>query len=180
MRIPLSCSTTAIENEEGPYIPSYSEDGEPQFLREWMEADQGVDAVDHACISMLSSSLHLFLKSWVDRLEEDHGMKFHADFKKGWWNGYKQIFMQLELSLSQCSVDLDVVEQVTLARNRVQHPDDLTELGVSHSQSDLKRFPSPFFACKTELDMAIRDGDDSVTWWSKPSVKQLAAALGRQ
>ena len=163
---------TAIENEEDPYIPPYSEDGEPPFLDAWMDAEQGVDTVGHACISILSSSLQLFLKAWVNRLEKEHGMKFNIDFKKkGWFDGYKQIFMQLELPLSQCTVDFDVIEQVTLARNRVQHPEDITDLRVNHSEKDLKRFPNPFFANKTEIDMAIRDDDDSVSWWSRPSVK---------
>jgi hypothetical protein len=79
--------------------------------------------------------------------------------------------MQLKLPLSQCTVDFDVIEQVTLARNRVQHPEDLTDLRVNHSENDLKRFPNPFFANETEIDMAIHDDDDSVTWWLKPSVK---------
>lgn len=161
-----------IENEEEPYIPPYSEDGEPPFLEEWMDAEQGVEIVGHACISMLSSSLHLFLKSWVNRLEKEHGMKFNANFKKrGWFNGYKQIFNELELPLSQCGANLDVVEQITLARNRVQHPEELTKLGVDHSESDLKRFPKPFFANETELKMAIHDADGSATWWLRPSVK---------
>jgi hypothetical protein len=162
----------AIENEEEPYIPPYSEDGEPPFLEEWMNAEQGVDTIGHACISMLSSSLQLFLKSWVNRLEKEHGMKFNVDFKKkGWFNGYREIFMQLQLPLSQCAVDLDVVEQIALARNRVQHPEDLTGVRIKHSESDLKRFPEPFFASEAELRMAIRDDDDSVIWWLRPSVK---------
>jgi hypothetical protein len=163
---------TAIEKGDAPYIPPYSEDEVPPFLEEWMNAEQGVDAVGHACISMLSSSLKLFLKSWVDRLEKQQGIKFNVDFKKnGWFNGYKQIFDQMQLPLSQCVVDFDVVEQVTLARNRVQHPEELTALRVNHSGSDLKRFPKPFFASETELNMAIRDDDESVTWWLRPSVK---------
>lgn len=109
----------AIENKEDPYIPPYSEDGEPPFLEEWMDSEQGVDTVGHACISMLSASLKLFLRSWVSRLEKEHGMKFNADFKRRWFNGYRQIFIQLQLPLSQCAVDLDVVEQITLARNRI-------------------------------------------------------------
>jgi len=169
---PFNEIKTAIENEEKPYIPPYSEDGEPPFLDEWMEAEQGVDTVGHACISMLSSSLQLFLKAWVSRFEQEHGMRFNANFKKkGWFDGYKQIFMQLKLPLSQCTVDFDVIEQVTLARNRVQHPEDLTDLRVNHSENDLKRFPNPFFANETEIAMAIHDDDDSVTWWLKPAVK---------
>src|SRR4030043_347179 len=105
---------TAIENEGEPYVPPYSEDGEPPFLEEWMDAEQGVDTVGHVCISMLSSSLQLFLKTWVNRIEEEHGMKFNVDFK---------------------------------------------------------RFPKPFFASETEIKMAIRDDDESVIWWLRPSIK---------
>jgi hypothetical protein len=169
---PFNDIKIAIEHEEEPYIPPYSEDSEPPFQEEWMDAEQGVEIVGHACISMLSSSLHLFLRSWVNRLEQEHGMKFNANFKKkGWFSGYKQIFDELELPLSQCGASLDVVEQITLARNRVQHPEELTELRVDHSESDLKRFPKPFFANETELKMATHDGDGSATWWLRPSVK---------
>lgn len=162
----------AIENKQEPYIPPYSEDGEPPFIEEWMDGEQGVETVGHACISMLSSSLQLFLKSWVTRLENAHGMKFNVNFKKkGWFHGYKQIFNELELPLSQSGANLDLIEQITLARNRVQHPEELTQLRVDHSESDLKRFPKPFFANEAELKMASRDGDGSATWWQRPSVK---------
>jgi len=127
---------TAIENEEEPFVPPYSEDAEPPFLEEWMEAETGIETIGHACISMLSSSLHLFLKAWVGRLEREHGMKFDANFKKGWFNGYKEIFEKLELPLSDCGADLDVIEQTTLTRNRVQHPEELTMLRVTHSKKD--------------------------------------------
>jgi len=99
-------------------------------------------------------------------------MKFNVDFKKkGWFNGYKQIFLELQLPLSKCTVDFDVVEQITLARNRVQHPEDLTELCVKHGKSHLERFPTPYFASEAEIKMAIRDDDDSVMWWLRPSIK---------
>jgi hypothetical protein len=162
----------AIKNKEEPYIPPYSEDGEPPFLKEWMDAEQGVETVGHACICMLSSSLLLFFKLWVNRLENEQGMKFNANFnKKGWFHGYMEIFNKLELPLSQCGANLDVVEQITLARNRVQHPEELTQLGVDHSERDLQKFPKPFFANEMELKMAIHDGDGSAAWWLRPSVK---------
>jgi hypothetical protein len=169
---PFNEMKTAIEREEEPYIPPYSEDGEPPFLDVWMDAEQAVDTVGHVCISMLSSSFQLFLKAWVIRLEQELEIKFTVDFKKhGWFNGYKQIFSIMEFPLSECTADLDIIEQVTLARNRVQHPDDLTDLRVTHSQTDLRRFPRPFFASEAEMDMADRDNDDSTTWWLRPSIK---------
>ena len=162
---------TAIENEEEPFIPPYSENAEPAFLEEWMEADTGIETIGHACISMLSSSLHLFMKSWVGRLEREDGMSFDVNFnKKGWFNGYKEIFHKLELPLTNCGADLDVIEQTTLARNRVQHPEELTMLRVAHSEKDLERFPNPFFAKEAELKMVNIADDGNITWWLKPSV----------
>ena len=43
-----------IDREEEPYVPPYSEDGEPPFLDEWIEADTGAQFVGRAAISMLS------------------------------------------------------------------------------------------------------------------------------
>lgn len=104
---PFNEIKTAIENEEEPYIPPYNEDGEPPFLEKQLDAEQGIDTVGHTTISMLSSSLYLFLNSWVNRIEKQHGMTFKANFKKrGWFNGYKQIFNELELQLSDCSANL--------------------------------------------------------------------------
>jgi hypothetical protein len=169
---PFNEIKTAIDKGEEPYVPPYSEDGEPPFLKEWMDAELAEDTVGHVCISMLSSSLQLFLKTWVSRLEQELGIKFTVDFKRhGWFNGYRQIFSIMEFPLSECTADLDIIEQVTLARNRVQHPEDIAELRVTHSETDLSRFPRPFFASEAEMNMAVRDDDDSTTWWLRPSIK---------
>lgn len=169
---PFTEIITSIENEEEPFVPPYSEDGEPAFLEEWMEAGTGIETVGHACVSMLSSSFQLFLKTWVGRWERDHGMKFNVNFnKRGWFNGYKEIFDELELPLSDCGVDLDIIEQITLARNQVQHPEELTTQRVFHSKKNLDRFSNPFFANESELKNAdINDDDGKITWWLRPSV----------
>ena len=52
-----------IEAGEEPFVPPYSEDGEPPFLEEWIEADESRDTLRHACISMLSVALHLFFQT---------------------------------------------------------------------------------------------------------------------
>jgi hypothetical protein len=168
---PFSEIRTAIENEEEPFIPPYSEDAEPAFLEEWMEADTSIETIGHACISMLSSSLYLFMDAWVSRWKREYEMSFDVNFKKkGWFNGYKEIFHELELPLTNCGADLDVIEQTILARNRVQHPEELTMLRVAHSEKDLERFPNPFFAKEAELKMVNIADDGNIIWWLKPSV----------
>ncbi len=160
-----------IENEEKPYKPSsYQEIEEPEFLDEWLTADMGLNTVSHACISMLSSSLHLFLKSWFNRLIQHHNMEFEFNFKKnGWFNEYRRILITLDLPLEKCGADLEILEQVALARNRIQHPEHITEVNISHSEHDMKKHPSPFFIHEIEI-YKTKDEDASFTYWNPPTI----------
>jgi hypothetical protein len=161
----------AIENKKEPYIPPYSEDAEPPFLEEWLEANMGIETVGHTALSMLSSSLQLFLKEWVNRLERQHGIELKVNFKKnGWFNGYRTILEQIEIPMNVCPADLEIIEQVALARNRVQHPEEITMLNILHSDVDLKKYPRPYFAQEHEIKSAEIDEDGSVSWWLNPSV----------
>ena len=105
---------------------------------------------------------------WVNGKQ---GNIIKGSYKLGGQKGSKLVCIKAGQAWKDYTVDFDVIEQVTLARNRVQHPEDLTDLRVNHSENDLKRFPNPFFANETEIAMAIHDDDDSVTWWLKPLVK---------
>ena len=168
---PFSVITAAIEKGVEPFVPPYSEDPEPPFLEEWLEASAGIQAVGHAALSMLSSSLQLFLKEWVGRLEKDHGMEFNVDFrKKGWFNGYLKIFEEIELPLNECPANLEVIEQVALVRNRVQHPEEITNLDIRYSDSDLKKYPRPFFAEVREIAEVGSEEAESLSWWLRPTV----------
>jgi len=161
----------SIENEDEPFVPPYSEDGEPPFLEEWMQADTGIETVGHACISMLSSSLLLFLEAWRGRWEIEQGRKLNVNYeKKGWFNGYRKIFNALELPLSNCEADLDIIEQTILARNSVQHPEGLISQRVFPTNKDLKKFPNPFFAKESELKMANMADDGEIAYLLKPSI----------
>ncbi len=168
---PFEIIRTKIENEEEPYNPiAYSEDGEPEYLDEWLEADMGIDTVSHTCISMLSSSLHLFVKSWFERLKRDHGMKFKFKFKQGWFNGYMKVLKELDVSFDKCEADLGLIEQLTLARNRVQHPERITELMIAHSESDLKKNKSPFFISEMDQNLATEEDDGSLSFWTPAAI----------
>ncbi|WP_307521472.1 hypothetical protein [Pseudomonas sp. W2I6] len=70
-----------IENEEAPFIPPYSEDGEPAYLNEWLEADSSVQVLGSACLSMIAASLHLYLKEWERQLGPAPGPSLKSDSK---------------------------------------------------------------------------------------------------
>lgn len=84
-----------IEAEEEPYIPPYSEDPEPAFFREWIEADELLEVTGRYCISMLSASLHLYFKTWEHELRLTCGADFKGSFdRKGWVHGYLRCFAE--------------------------------------------------------------------------------------
>lgn len=166
---PFAKTMDDIENEVEPYVPPYSEDGEPPFSSEWIDAKSGLETCGHHALSMLASSLQLYLKAWVDRLDKYHGMTFEVNFKKkGWFNGYREIFKEIDLDMSACPANLDIVEQIPLVRNRIQHPEELTTVNVSHSKSDLNKHPNPYFVQDSELTLASDQEEQS--WLFPPTI----------
>lgn len=136
-----------------------------------MEAVTGLEAVGHSCISMLSSSVHLFLKSWVGRLENDHGMEFYINFKKnGWFNGYRKIFEYLEFDISKSGADININEQAVLSGNGIRLPDQLTIPRSIHTDSDMKKYTIPLFTNENEKVMVENDEDGDIQWWLSTSV----------
>jgi hypothetical protein len=158
-----------IEQSEEPY--SYDgvghEDGEPPFLEEWLEASEALDVLGQHCVSLLSSSLHLFVQEWVSELIDRAGVeqlsdlgiglptgtRYKAEFNKGWIAGYDAYCRRLGVDWVRAPSDLALLEQIVLARNTVQHPSDITTMRAAQSDKDLTRYPHAFFADAAELAM---------------------------
>lgn len=156
----------SIDNQESPYEPYYDESGEPQYLTEWLDAQTGKQSVGMATLSMYSSSLNLFLNSWVSQFENEE-KKYPRKHKKGWWNAYKLAIKEIGVVWSDCPANLELIEQAILARNRGQHSEQLTTLNISHSKSDLGKYPSPYFVSEDD-ENRLKDLESS--WWSEPQV----------
>lgn len=158
-----------IEAEEEPFVPPYSEDGEPPFLNEWIEADESLQVLGYACISMLAAALHLYFKTWEAELRVPVAKSIKADFKKkGWFNEYKAYFVaQIGVDFNDSPADLAILEEIVLARNRIQHPDDLLTPRTSYLPADLKKMPRVFFANDAELGL-LSDVEKSEKSWLFP------------
>ena len=164
---PFSEIIRNIEAEEEPFVPPYSEDPEPAFLAQWIEATELLEVTGRSCVSMLSTSLQLYLQTW-DRILGLHCTTgFKADFKRdGLVGGYRQCLGErLGLDRNACPADLAIIEQVVLARNRDQHPDSITTLRVTHADHDRARHPRPFFLNGKEAE-PYDDGDGASLWMS--------------
>jgi hypothetical protein len=157
---PFATIKQKIEAGEDPYAPPYSEDGEPPFLEEWIDADTGIQIVGRTCISMLSESLKVYFQTWEELFGVKCRERLPAVFKKrGFWSGYRDCFSQIaELDWSACPADLSVIEQVVEARNRSQHHDgDISTLRVRHARELLDKYPRPIFIHEHERNLEKED-----------------------
>lgn len=154
---PFLETLSLMEEEKYPYEPVYSESGEPQFLSEWSDANQSIDVLGIQCISLLCSTLKLFLEESLRNVFTSNSgrsvknikteSEYKSAFKKGWLNGYCQLYEQeFDLNWSESGVNIDLVEELVLVRNRGQHPECITTLCDNFSKSDIEKILSPFFA----------------------------------
>jgi len=63
-------------------VPPYSEDAEPPFLEEWIEADDSLHVLAYSCVSMLAAALHLYLETWVSESHIPVDETLKKSFKK--------------------------------------------------------------------------------------------------
>jgi hypothetical protein len=160
-----------IEAREDPFVPPYSEDGEPPFVTEWIEADESLQILGYSCISMLAAALHLYLMTWVVELGVPVGDSFNAEFKKGWINGYRAYFStRFGIQFENSPADGSLLEEIALARNRIQHPDHIATQRPDYSASDLAKLPRVFFISETERGLFSDLNAAQIAWVFPPSV----------
>lgn len=167
-----------IDSHEEPFVPPYSEDGEPPFLCEWLEADDSIQVLGSSCISMLSASLQVYFKEWHRRLGYPEGLDIKAAFKNGWPNGYKLLYeAHGSENFDTAPINLGLIEELVLARNCIQHPGDLTRHTYSYTDGDVRKMQSPIFISDRERDL-FEDVNDEGRWWLiRPSIHVNAEKL---
>ncbi|WP_434403383.1 hypothetical protein [Sphingobium sp. DN12] len=169
-----------IENELPPFDdPPYSEDPEPAYLEEWMDAEQALSVLGITCVSMLSDTLKLYFKTLSDRVI---GFSFENQ-KKAFAGGFVPAYFEalgeiLETDWNDCKVDRALIEQIVLARNRGQHGECLTTLTVSHDKATLEKHPRPYFIGDDEIS-TLTSEDGSFASFLMPTIKVTAEALLR-
>lgn len=169
-----------IENALPPFDdPPYSEDPEPPYLEEWMDAEAALDVLGVACISMLSDSLKLYFKTLEERVIGFGFENRKAAFRGGFVPAYLAALGEiLGTDWSDCPVDLALIEQIVLVRNRGQHGEDLTSFHVTHDKATLDKHPRPFFVADSELS-ALTAEEGSLASLLMPTVKVDSAGLHR-
>ena len=179
---PFEDRIAQIEAGEPPFEPMHDESDEPPYYVEWEEAKESLEVLGQTCVSMLSASLKLYFVTWEEELGVCiTGQERKRAFKRGFLNGYKACLGTLAgVSWGECPADLELVEQVVLARNAIQHPVDITRLRPPvHPSRDLRKRRSPFFM--DDFGRECTEGEFAEIGWLNPAVsvsgRQLLAAV---
>ncbi|MGB9121403.1 MAG: hypothetical protein WCE73_12340, partial [Candidatus Angelobacter sp.] len=111
-----------IEAQEDPYVPVWDgePDGAPPFLDEWMDATEGLRVQEQLCLNLLQRSLREFL---VNTIQEHREYPKSQPAKGGnWFENYQEWFKDgCGIDWTQAGVDLSRIEELSFARNCVQH-----------------------------------------------------------
>ena len=161
-----------INAQQEPFIPPYSEDGEPPFLDEYTEADESLNVLAYSCISMLASALHLFLQEWSQQSGDtvDKSLK-PVSKAKGWLARYNVYYTEhFGISFENGPANVEVLEEIVLARNCVQHPRSIVDQKTQYLASDMKKLRHPLFVSETEMALLGPFLDNEVPGFMTPSV----------
>ena len=112
-----------IENSEGEFDYSGwdpdSYDGEPPFLTEWQEADEALNLLGQACLSLVQSALKEYLDGC---LFVTRAGKPQRKGNESWFDAYQRFFNeQFGIDWRASPVHVPLIEEINLARNDAQH-----------------------------------------------------------
>ena len=159
--------------------PPYSEDPEPPYLSQWIDAETSLDILGMAALSMLSDSLKLYLNTLADRVIgfffDDPKVAFKNGFVPAYFAALGEI---LDTDWSDCPVDRGLIEQIVLVRNRGQRGEELSTFTVTLDAKMLEKHPQPFFVTEGEVS-ALTAEDGSLGSFLMPSIRITATGLER-
>ena len=144
-----------------------------------MEAEESLQVLGRTCISMLAAVFHLYFKAWEHRLGIPVDNSLRSVFKhKGWLNGYNAYFARhFHIRFEDSPIDLCVLEDIVLVRNRAQHSELITMDTVYYSDTDLKKLPHPFFIDEREACLFSDTEEGERTLLIAPPIRVTAEKL---
>lgn len=168
--VPYAERIRKIETKEYPFVPACTDGDEPPFLEEWIEADESLHVIAYSCVSMLAAAMRLYLETWVYQsgVPVDESLKKSVFKKNGWLAGYKAHFAQhFKIDYEAGPANPRILEEVVLARNRIEHPSTITSHRAQYAKTDLKKLHPPFFVDKREAAF-LADTDEGEKSWFMP------------
>jgi hypothetical protein len=109
---------------------------------EWLDANQAIQLQGQLCLNLLQRSLLEYLDETVKLSSRQS-----PNNKNNWFKNYKEWFLDAGVNWIDSGADLSLIEELTLARNRVQHGSrgDSHSLIKKQDEDYRKRFPRALF-----------------------------------
>ena len=143
---PFTETIRKIEAGEPPFEPPYFDpdymDTEPPFLADWQEADDALNLVGQAALTLVQSALREYIDAfvWLSRQKPPAG-------RGNWFERYKRFFLEVY------GIDWEAgpfppakIEEINLARDDIQHSGKQFGMERRMTEKHLSRFPDGLFA----------------------------------
>ena len=172
-----------IERQEPPFDnPPLDESGEPAYLAEWQDAEEGLEMLGQMCLTLLSNSLKLYLDETTQKLSRTLGDDFNRLLNCHHQRGfpkYEHRFRRLDIDFKHAPVDLALIREIVETRNLIQHPESIAFLHAHQSPAAEERFPRPFFAHPIEKAVADREPNftPNILWITSSSLWRALDAV---
>ena len=148
---PFEATLRKIQAEEEPFVPKCApgdHDG-PEYLSEWMEAEECLGVIGSSSLGLLQKALHDYLREFVER-EGGPGPKQPA--KEPWFDHHCR-FLEENTAFRWVNspVPRGPIEQINLSRNDFAHNSMIGTAWTSQSEEHFRKYPVSAFADKLHL-----------------------------
>jgi hypothetical protein len=150
---PFNKMKTDIENEIPPFdnFP-YGESNEPAFMKQWGDADTSIKLIGMMALCLISESLKIYISCVSKNIGFSLDEKAKKVRNKRLFSTFKKYFGAiLKTHWVDCSFDDTLLNEIIVARNSIQHNDNLHTFLVQHTKHTLQKTPQPFFAKESQL-----------------------------
>lgn len=137
-----------IEAGEEPYADwPYGEYSDmPAFADEWGRADFAEDVAGFACLGMLQTVFHSFLKEYVAEVGGSELLKRVSQQKGNWFTRYRTLIeKEQKLRWADSGANLTLLEQMILTRNDFNHNLEIFGTFVHQTENHAKKHPDTVF-----------------------------------
>ncbi|HYL83355.1 MAG TPA: hypothetical protein VE263_03900 [Candidatus Angelobacter sp.] len=146
-----------IERHEVPYDTFDPENGDPPFVDEYIEFGDGLRTLGNLTLSLVSVVLQEYLAASTDQLGLGQPPKIK---EKGIFQRYRQLILEkTEVDIAKLGADCALIEEIFLARNRIQHVGDIGTKWVYQDKEYARKYPKAEFANRSWIE-AMGDETD--------------------
>jgi hypothetical protein len=170
---PFETKLRKITVGEEPFAPRYlpGEHDGPEYLDEWIEADDGLSVIGQCALGLLEKALHDYLRVFVER---EGGLIA----EKPWFEKYCR-FLEEHTSFrwADSPVSRDRLEQINLSRNDFVHDPTIGSVWPFQSEAHFRKYPTSAFADRLHLAAMSEGGEPDFPVALKVTHENLTAHI---